>query len=71
MFLGCWACAASGQAVAAPPTRVINSRRLMCPLKPRITSYHIVEKKPRLCITAFWPPDFRNGSKCDIAVGPC
>jgi hypothetical protein len=31
-FLRCWACAANGQAVAAPPMSVMNSRRRMsCP----------------------------------------
>ena len=39
---GCCARAASGHA-AAPPRRVINLRRLMAPLKPRIVPYHIVE----------------------------
>jgi hypothetical protein len=30
MFLGCWACAASGLVTVAPQMSVMNSRRRMC-----------------------------------------
>jgi hypothetical protein len=42
---GCCARAASGHAAALPRT-LMNSRRLMCsPLRPKITSYHILENR--------------------------
>ena len=37
----CCAPAASGHAAAAPPSRVMKSRRLMGSLTPTITAYHI------------------------------
>jgi hypothetical protein len=40
---GCCARAASGQAAAAPPSNVMNSRRLMGSLlRPRAAHYHTV-----------------------------
>jgi hypothetical protein len=42
---------AAGHAMAAPPRSVMNSRRLMGTLSPRITPYHIAAGMP-LCITA-------------------
>jgi hypothetical protein len=41
---GCCACAANGHAAALLKS-VMNSRRFMCSLKPRATSYHIVENR--------------------------
>jgi hypothetical protein len=47
----------------------MNSRRLMCFLKPRITPYHIVEKAA-LCITANLAANVSDGSwLCIHTVG--
>src|SRR4029077_7552785 len=46
--------AANGQAAAAPPSRVMNSRRFMCCLNPRIAAYHGAIGNTALCITASW-----------------
>ena len=48
---GCCARAASGHAAAAPPSSVMNSRRLMVPQSEDHTLPHRC-KKPVLCITA-------------------
>jgi hypothetical protein len=37
---------------AAPPSSVMNSRRRMCALKSRDRTYHIVDAKNALCVTA-------------------
>jgi hypothetical protein len=54
--------AAIGHAVVAPLRRVMNSRRLIASLSPRITPYHSVEKAV-LCITAKWVSGCRLRSK--------
>src|SRR5262249_41883899 len=53
LWAGCCPRAASGHPAVAPPTRAMNSRRLMVPSKPRTTPYHILEIAV-LCATAFW-----------------
>ena len=57
---GCRAGDASDHA-AAPPRSVMNSRRFIRILSPRITPYHIVEN-PCCASQHFGPPDFRSGS---------
>jgi hypothetical protein len=52
--LACCARAASGHVAAAPPSSVMNSRRFMCCLNPRIAAYHSVIGNSALCITASW-----------------
>ena len=47
---GCCARVASGHAAVPAPSRVMNSRRLMGSLSPRVTPYHIVWEWA-LCIT--------------------
>ena len=61
---GCCACAdaAIGNAAAAPPSRVMNSRRLMCCLNPSIAAYHSVIGNSALCITASWAAQCVSGS---------
>jgi hypothetical protein len=50
-----------GDVRAGGDVRMVRSERLLAPLKPQITPYHIAEK--RLCaLQQSWPPDFRNGS---------
>jgi hypothetical protein len=49
---GCCARAASGHATAAPPSSVMNSRRLMGPLNRAAKPYHVLGPKTALCITA-------------------
>src|ERR1700722_6523639 len=50
---GCCARAASGQAAAAPPRRVMKSRRLTgSPFGREAEPYHILSLKAVLCITA-------------------
>ena len=39
-FAGCCACTASGQATAAPPRSVMNSRRLM--FAPNLRRQHLI-----------------------------
>jgi len=49
----CCARVASGQAAAAPPSNVTNSRRFISlPRSPRMTPYHI--EREALCVTAKW-----------------
>src|SRR5262249_48084263 len=59
---GCCACATSGHPAAAPPTSVMNSRRLTDrPLKQRVLPYHAVG-----CIVhdrKFWLPMSALGQK--------
>jgi hypothetical protein len=40
-FPPCWASAESGARAAAPPRSVMNARRLMGSLSPRVAPYHI------------------------------
>jgi hypothetical protein len=44
-IVGCCARAESGQATAEPPSTVMNSRRFMCCLNPRIAAYHSGDRK--------------------------
>jgi len=57
---GC-ASVVSGHAAAVPPSRVMNSRRLMGSLSPKVTAYHIWWNAA-LCITANLATDVRVGS---------
>ena len=52
---------------AAPPSSVMNSRRLMCFPHPRIAPYHTVLGKAALCITANLAANVSVGS---FATGP-
>jgi hypothetical protein len=62
-FVGCCARAASGQAAAAPPTNVMNSRRLMC--SPQSETSQLITSfvgKAALCITANFAANVSVGS---------
>ena len=52
----CCARAASGHAAAAPPSSVMNSRRLMCSLRLRVTPYRTVHRNCVVHHSKFWPP---------------
>jgi hypothetical protein len=58
---GCCARVASGHAAVPAPSRVMNSRRLMGSLSPRVTPYHIVLEWA-LCITANLAAECSDGS---------
>jgi hypothetical protein len=60
--VACCARAASGDATAAPPSSVMNSRLLMC--SPQTEDHSLPHRrKSRVCASQhFGPPDFRNGS---------
>jgi hypothetical protein len=63
--IACCECAASGH-VAAPPSRVMNSRRFMCVFhQPRIARYHTVLGKAALCITANLADECLSGVRTD------
>ena len=68
MRSGCCARAASGEETAAPPTTVMNSRRLMWLPQPRTAPYHIVEREMRLRVTAKSDAHVRFGSKADVTL---
>ena len=59
---GCCARAASGQETAAPPTTVMNSRRLMCFPQVEDRTLPRVETQMRLCVTA------KFGRSCPLWV---
>ena len=65
MRSGCCARAASGHA-AAPPSSVMNSRRLMRPTAGRPTGWTIAPRKGLVGVTA----NVRLGSLADLAKPP-
>jgi hypothetical protein len=62
-FPGCCARVASGQVAAAPPSSEINSRRLMCSLRLRVTLYHTVLRYCVVHHSKFWPPMTGSGQE--------